>query len=322
VSRNKKIGRRKALKTFGGIALFGTAVGLGSTQEVQLDNTPCQCGGDSMKIHTEETEIQRREYGHDRKYYTSAGSTLEQIDSVYYPKLQKWSYVFRTESTANAVKEYENGDTVKYEVYDASKGLEVIEQNKQGEINTQYYSDSDWGYGVTSGGQKNYDWQDATVDTIRTLEQEFVPVVSQLHSAMDIVSYWKQAAKDDNKHEGIEVNWNGHYEPTSHLGTYVFYEHKFPPKSKFSDKYVYIDTTNRLNNSLFYTKGTEYPNGDYTHTYQYRIYVKEEPESSSNSDMKEVHISNYHNQEFIENNNLEGESKIFVDNNPIVEFLN
>jgi len=312
--------RRTALKTTAGLAMGGAITTRLGTKEASA--RLCQNDCESWpRRDTENTEIEREEHGQTVKYYTGAGFYLD-YENVYFGG-GRWHYEFRNEAVAGAAGEYEDGEKFKHDEYYADKHITVEEQNQTGEVNTDYYRDADWGYGVTSGRSEDYEWQDATKDTVNDIVGEFVPPIGAVLTLKDIWGHWKKAAKDDNRDNGVDVTWDGqtYQERTPHIGTYMLYKHTFPPKSDFPDSHVKISTKNKLDDVLFYSNGTERPNGDYSYLTEYKIYVKENPNNSSTSKLENKGIvpkkaSEYLSEEKIEQHKFSADEVIYVDTNP------
>lgn len=144
-----------------------------------------------------------------------------------------------------------------------------------------------------------------------------------MHAGKDIVGYWEKATKNDDRNDGIDVTWDGQTrdERTSNIGTYMMYTHTFPPKSEFPDSHVRALTENVLDDVLFYSDGTQYPNGEYNYLTEYKIYVKEDPNKSSSSSLKNegiipVKASDYLSGTKIKEHKFGANDTIFVDTNP------
>ena len=314
--------RRAVLKTAAGSATAGAFTSKRGTRKVSAKLCKNDCKSWPRR-DTENTQMQREEYGQTVKYYTGAGFYLD-YESTYFGG-GRWHYEFRNEASAGAAGEYENGDRFKHDEYYSKKHITVEEQNQSDKINTEYYNDADWGYGVTSGRHEDYEWQDATKDTINEIVAQFNPVIDYVMDGKDILNYWKKAAKDNTRNNGIDVTWDGqtYQEKTPHIGAYMLYEHTFPPKSEFPDSHIRITTKNKLDNVLFYSNGTRHPNGDYSYLTEYKIYVKEDPNNSSSSKLRDKGIipknaSNYLPKEKIEQHEFGPDDIIYVDTDPMI----
>lgn len=338
IGSDQKRTRRSAIKALGGLSAvtLGTTsirpisiIGEANAQEICGSSTDdmspnCSGGGSTWpETDAQSSKIQRDEYGYTYTYRTSVGSYLDYLDSAFLAG--KWEYVFLTQAHASGSKKNETtgGDPYQYEMFDGDHNITVKEKNRTSKVNTQYYQDADWGYGVTEDQNHDYSWGDATIDSIKRLEEHFNPVVASITAAQDVVDFWKKASADDDQYDGIDASFAQYYR-TKTSGQYVRYFHRFPPAEDFPDSYVNVRTTNRINNTLYESNGTELPNGDYEKGWDYSIYVKSNPETSSASTLQSQGIVERKAGDVLSDARLKARGispneKIYVDKNPVIK---
>lgn len=273
--------RREFIKNLG---LVGVSTSVGFSQMGGVSRAATAEPDPKVDSTTQTTTLPSAYYYDTR--YLDAGSSIERIDSAYYA--DKWHYVYRTEACCSVADHKEDtNETNSSSIITGDEGFKIEELDAPDTVSTSIYGNSDWGIGVQGPNWKNYDWSDATVDTLEVIISYFSQVAGAVTTASKIVDYWKHAAEPStNDSSTLAENWNlwdADNPRTDELSHYVEFEQTFPPEERFRKEYVDTWVTNNLNHEL-----SDFTN--YSHTWGISIAVLPNPETASQTELDEYGI--------------------------------